>query len=153
MTVKGLSIYERFERKVAVDANGCWIWTGTISSGYGNLRLTPSKSERAHRLSWELHMGPIPAGLRVLHKCDVPACCNPGHLFIGTQMDNVRDMHEKGRDDKARGERHCKAVITEEMVREIRSSNELTNVLAIRLGVSRDVIRKARSRVTWKHVA
>jgi hypothetical protein len=52
---------------------------------------------KVHRLAWAEANGPIPTGLRVLHKCDVPACCNPDHLFVGTQLDNVTDMRVKGR--------------------------------------------------------
>jgi hypothetical protein len=54
-------------------------------------------TEYAARVSWKLHKGPIPPGLKILHKCDVSLCVNPDHLFVGTQLDNVRDMDAKGR--------------------------------------------------------
>ena len=88
----------RFWRFVApsMDDRGCWEWTGARAGelGYGCLG---GKGPRAHRLSWEIHNGPIPDGLWVLHKCDNPPCVNPRHLFLGTRTDNIRDMFAKGR--------------------------------------------------------
>ena len=69
---------------------GCWLWLGFISpDGYGT-RL-------AHRRAWELARGPIPDGMLVCHRCDVRHCVNPDHLFLGTHLDNMRDMIRKGR--------------------------------------------------------
>lgn len=86
----------RFEQHV--DKSGeCWIWTGPISpSGYGRASRG-TKKLRAHRAAYELYVGPITDGLHVLHKCDNPACVNPAHLFLGTHLDNMRDMEAKGR--------------------------------------------------------
>lgn len=90
----------------------CWLWTGDKSDkGYGKLEfcvggsrtLKPSKSKvrscviRAHRLSYLLHHGEIPFGLKVLHKCDMPACIRPSHLFLGTERSNFVDSVRKGR--------------------------------------------------------
>jgi hypothetical protein len=75
----------------------CWLWTGTVASGYGRIRIGARQREQAHRVSWMLVNGPIPQGLFVLHSCDVRRCVNPGHLFLGTQLDNMRDAQEKGR--------------------------------------------------------
>jgi len=84
----------------------CWVWTGARSQfGYGNL-TTNGKQENAHRVSWEIHFGPIPDGIRVLHACDNPPCVRPFHLFLGTQKDNNRDREAKGRGNhptKAKG--------------------------------------------------
>lgn len=78
----------------------CWIWNGyrqTQNSGYKLLPYGRYSGKMAHRLSWEIHNSKIPKGLNVLHKCDVPYCVNPDHLFLGTQKDNIRDGFAKGR--------------------------------------------------------
>lgn len=78
----------------------CWTWVGSKSEkGYGRLSAGKHRASplRAHRVSWELHKGPIPDKMFVLHNCDNPTCVNPDHLFIGTARDNTRDMVRKGR--------------------------------------------------------
>lgn len=77
--------------------SGCLLWEGAVTrDGYGLVRRN-NTNHRVHRLAWEEAKGPIPEGLNVCHTCDVPACCNPDHLFLGTQLDNVADMRTKGR--------------------------------------------------------
>lgn len=91
-------------------SEGCWLWTGHFNrQGYGHLRFgpTPQKSTHAHRVSWTLARGPVPPGLQVLHECDVPACVNPEHLFLGTISDNVRDSVQKKRHSESR-KTYCK---------------------------------------------
>lgn len=77
----------------------CWIWTGARNkiNGYGKFRTGPSKTNNAHVVSWRLHFGEVPSGLWVLHKCDIPHCVNPEHLWLGTHLDNMQDMAKKGR--------------------------------------------------------
>lgn len=109
-----MTLGERFWTKVE-KADGCWLWKGsrTGSMGYGYLHYG-GKHKRspkaAHRVSWELHNGEIPRGFFVLHKCDVPACVNPEHLFLGTREDNMRDAARKGRLDVSGSAKrtHCK---------------------------------------------
>lgn len=95
------NIKERFEEKYEmVPECGCWIWTAATHQGYGEI-CYKGKKETAHRVSWELHNGPIPHGLWVLHRCDTRECVNPKHLFLGTQLDNIADCVKKGRNTHA----------------------------------------------------
>ena len=91
-------ITERFhaaDRKGAPDE--CWLWEKSKSAkGYGQINSGGTMA-RAHRVAWELSNGPIPKGVCVLHKCDVPICVNPSHLFLGTLKDNFDDAVAKGR--------------------------------------------------------
>jgi hypothetical protein len=94
-----LSIEDRFWANV-LKTSTCWLWKGSKRpNGYGRLQVRGevNKTFGVHRLSWELHNGPIPSGLFVCHKCDVPLCVNPEHLFLGTQLENMRDRRAKGR--------------------------------------------------------
>ena len=82
-------------------ADDCWLWHGlrgkaTNPRKYGGFCINKVMYS-AHRIAWALNHGPIPAGLQVLHKCDVPSCVNPSHLFLGTNKDNMADKARKGR--------------------------------------------------------
>lgn len=93
---------KRFLAKVfKEDGDGCWVWVGAapIRGGYGTIRVG-NRAMKAHRLSYEIYKGPIPAGMNVCHKCDHPYCVKPDHLFLGTHADNMRDMLAKGRQGK-----------------------------------------------------
>lgn len=81
-----------------VDRDGdCWEWRGRHDEkGYGRIGFE-GRLQRADRVAWLLSFGEIPEGMCVLHRCDNPACCNPDHLFLGSQADNVADRDAKGR--------------------------------------------------------
>ena len=88
---------QRFWKKVQ-KTNSCWLWMGS-SCVYGHLTIN-YKSVYAHRFSWEIHFGPIPKNLCVLHRCDNPLCVNPNHLLLGTHRENMVDRDKKGRQAK-----------------------------------------------------
>ena len=107
---------ERFWSRVEKQENGCWKWIGAkFHRGYGRVN-SGGKMLRANRVAYEISKGDIPVGMVVCHKCDVPLCVNPDHLFLGTIKDNVDDMIRKGRKNSERGEdRHC-AKLTEDII-------------------------------------
>jgi hypothetical protein len=94
----GRTLLERLLNKVVVnDVTDCWEWQGGKNNiGYGMMR-DDLKMRTTHRVSYEEHKGPIPAGLCVMHSCDNPICCNPDHLSLGTHKQNTQDMMSKGR--------------------------------------------------------
>ena len=145
-------IEELFWKKVE-KTDWCWEWTAARNSdGYGFYCLY-GKLFRAHRLSWVFVHGPIPRGLCVLHKCDNPPCVNPGHLFLGTQKDNIRDCQMKGR--KAKGNQTGKAILTEQQVINIRrlyNQGRLQREIANQYGVAQRTISHIITGTCWRHV-
>lgn len=165
---------DEFWSKVARgDSSKCWLWlAATNQSGYGIVGGRPAR--RAHRVAWEIANGPIPDGLYVCHQCDVRLCCNPGHLFLGTQLENMADRSRKGRQRTAyeapivsaalrasvpvltrRGAHHPKSVFTESIVIEIRRrsmAGESTRQLASRFNVSHGAVKHVVARRTWRHL-
>lgn len=135
----------------------CWLWTGaTTVWGYG--KLTADKKWRmSHRWSYEMAHGPIPEGLAVCHRCDVPACVRPDHLFLGTLRDNTRDMYAKGRAALmgAEGMKNSHAKLTDKQVLAIRQrfdDGELIVALAVEHGLTRAAISNIVNGRTWKHL-
>jgi len=128
---------DRFWDTVAPEPNtGCWLWMGFVQAqGYGTISYQ-GRDVRAHRLAYELFVGPIPEGLCVLHKCDVRICVNPDHLWLGTRQQNMADMVRKGR--QVRGEKIHGAKLTWDKVREIRrrGATETATALGREFGVS-----------------
>lgn len=140
----------------------CWVWTGCQDNyGYGKIRYQ-GRDQKAHRISWMLHNGPIPEGFMACHTCDNPSCVNPLHLFLGNHTINALDMASKGRqvfqrrpERATRGEQHYCAKLTAEMVQTIRTEHAhgiSLDALALRYGVSKQSIWRAVHYLTWKHI-
>jgi hypothetical protein len=147
---------EKFWKRVDVRGpDECWPWLIVkMPDEYGRV-LHNGKLEGSHRVSFSIANGDIPPGAQILHKCDNPPCCNPRHLFIGTNLDNVRDKIVKGRGNQAKGEIHYRAKLTEKNVSSIRSMadrgiapKEVSNIF----GISQDHARNIIKRKIWRHI-
>lgn len=142
---------DRFWSKVKI-SDGCWEWTAaTDHCGYGRFGIR-GRNRLAHRVSFCIHVGPVPEGMCVLHRCDNPPCVNPDHLFLGTQKDNMRDRDSKRRTPS--GESHAKSPLTWADVAEIRrryaAGGCSLNALAREFGVTNQSISKIVLRKSWR---
>lgn len=181
-----LSTEERFWSRVNKDGptqshmdSACWEWTGPLHAGYGHFSIRKERMP-AHRASWRLNRGPIPAGMKILHGCDYRACVNPAHLRVGTTQDNVADRVARGRsafgsangsirfperrpsgdrninrsnpEVACRGERHGRSKLTEADVLAIRASSLFQREIAQLFGISRGAVCSIRSGKNWRHV-
>ncbi len=194
MPIQSTSVCARFWSYVSKDGptperypelGPCWPWTGgginrRRGTNYG-VFWSDGKAVRAHRVAWELACGPVPDGLYVLHRCDNPPCCNPAHLFLGTDLDNMRDKVAKGRatagdqhyartnperlphgeqhwakrnpEKYHRGQAHPMAKLTAAQASEIHGATSVpVKVLASRYGVSMGTIYSIRTGHGWKSV-
>lgn len=164
-------------------SDACWPWTGkTYPNGYGAVerRVNGARyATLAHRAAWMLAYGAVPAGAFVCHSCDVRACCNPDHLWVGTHADNMRDMAAKGRanhrsrEDGGRwacgaehGSRTCpdrwprgEAVGTSRLtvadvlaIREMHTRGVPRREIAVRFGIHRCHVSAITARRAWRHV-
>jgi len=151
---RGRPLEERLYARIEPDLNsGCWLWSGpTVTGGYGNIGAE-RRYMLTHRVSWELHCGPIPDGAFVCHKCDTPACVNPDHLFLGTPAENNADRDEKGRHRTLRGDANGRAKLAPETIRNIRSEYLAGGVsqqaLGDRYGVTQSMVSKIILRQNW----
>ena len=148
---------------------GChlWQWART-NRGYGHATFA-GRQWSAHRLAFEIHVGPVATGLFVCHRCDTPRCVNPAHLFAGTPLENSEDCSKKGRaatgdkngshtkpDRVVRGERVNTARLTAEKVVDVRRlalAGHTYTAIAKIYGVSRVAISKVARGINWAHIA
>lgn len=132
-------IEQRFWSKVQKTA-GCWLWTAAKTTmGYGQFSVTKdgvSTPKGAHVVAWELANGPVLDGLFVLHRCDVPTCVRPDHLFLGTHEINMQDAAEKGRLHTPRPSRQRLSVTQVHEIRSLVASGEPQFRVAERFGIS-----------------
>lgn len=156
---------DRFLDKVFMlpDLPGCWIWMGAAKAdgtGYGGFFLD-GKHDGAHRASWRLHRGEMPVSMCVLHRCDTPLCVNPNHLFLGTQIENIKDMDMKGRARRTgpgsggatRGEKNARALITASIAAEIAALKGTATQAAIgrMFKVSSQLVGAIHRGELWRH--
>lgn len=145
-----MSLASRLLSKYEILDNGCWMYTGGWNGGgYGNI-WDNGRTRSAHIVSYEIHIGPVPEGLNVLHTCDYRPCINPDHLFVGTTQDNIDDMISKGRDG-FKGVRNGRCLLTEEQVAEIKKllKNYSQQHIADKYNVSRPTIAAIKSGRNW----
>jgi hypothetical protein len=142
------------QRTISIPIAGCWLWTLSVGEwGYARLGKNKFGNERLlHRLAYLHYVGPIPDGLCVLHKCDVPSCVNPHHLFLGTITDNNQDRARKKRSAPTHGEFNATAKLTTQQVRAIRSDPRRHCDVAKDYGVTPENICAIRKRQTWTHI-
>lgn len=138
---------ERFWAQVAFAPDGCWVWSGKDidKKGYGRFAVGGSRRMRVARWAYQHFIGPVPEGHHVLHHCDNPPCCNPAHLFTGTQSDNMLDAYAKGRKQSPR-QRLDRDAVTQIRLRR----GEKHRDLAREFGVGRSTITDIMRGVTWQ---
>lgn len=146
---------------ITADDNKCWLWTGAVDSkGYGNKKWDGC-FEKAHRVAWMIPNYVIPDGMYICHSCDTRQCCNPKHLFLGTQKDNIHDMIKKGRQaigDKVanKGESHPNHKVTDSQVKQIRQRYAAGGIsqkeLAEEFGLGKSMIGYIVNYKFWKHI-
>lgn len=158
--VQESELLEKFMSSVYPEPNtGCWLWGGlSTADGYGVFKpkiiKDILKTPTAHRVSYLFFKGDFEKSLCVLHSCDNPACVNPDHLWLGTQIENIRDRTVKGRSARQgpRGERAPMSVLKKHQIPEILSLKGKVRQLEIakQFGVSQSTIHHVLSGKTWK---
>lgn len=152
MPPKRIPMHIRIANSVSKEGGSCWIWNRSRDKdGYGVLSVG-RKQKRAHRMAYECFVGEIPSGMLVCHTCDVPACVNPDHLFLGTWEENTADMIKKGRKYVIPRERHHHSKLTPNQVAELvdlrrsgKKLGELAKMYGIHFGtVSQIYLKETR---------
>jgi hypothetical protein len=138
-----------FLSRSVVSESGCWVWQGAKTDrGYGKIvrKIDGKRKEfRTHRLSLENVTGPLLEGECACHKCDNTSCCNPDHLFKGTQTDNVKDMYAKDRSYDKSGHSNPRSKLTPEQVQVIRNLPRCNQKeLAVQFGISQSSISRVQ---------
>jgi hypothetical protein len=145
MAARAQPVKPRFDERYAPEPNsGCWLWTHTtFKTGYGSISVN-GRPTKAHRVSWALHHGQDPGQMHVLHKCDVPLCVNPDHLFLGTHAENMADMARKGSHN---------ARVTPDQVRAIYHDHRPISAIAADYRITNTSVSNIKRRITWQHIS
>lgn len=156
-TVTGLDWIDKFDALVK-RGDGCWEWQGTrlaTELDYGTMTID-GRPWRAHRVSYFLHYGDLPAGALICHHCDNPPCVNPDHIYAGSYPSNAADREGRKRREIPRGEASATSKLTDEQVLEIRrlcATRELTQKqIAAKFGLSHAMISFIHTRKNWTHI-
>lgn len=161
---------EKFWSQHTKTPSGCWEWSRyRTRQGYGTVNISGVQCV-ASRASWTLTYGAIPKGLKVLHKCDNPACVNPEHLFLGTSAMNSQDMVSKNRQAKGsrhgmfgrrgvdapmfgvQGAQHPRTKISEDVALAIREAKGYQHIIAKTFHVSQSLVCRIKSRELWRNL-
>ena len=148
----------KFLKRIIIDGNGCWLYQGAIKKnglGYGWVTFN-GKQMGAHRASWIVKNGYIEKDLCVCHKCDVPSCINPDHLFIGTQSENMKDAYRKKRKKPINqgGETNPASKLNLDQVKQIRKLlNEKIKqkIIAKKFNISQVTVSNIKTNYRWQN--
>lgn len=143
------------DRLLKIEQTGCLIWTGSrLPTGYGRVRVN-NRLFLTHRLAYERAFGPIPEHMYVCHRCDNPACCEPSHLFVGTQTENMADRLAKGRYIGKPGTTNPASKLGEHEVRRIRtlySDGMRQSDIGAMFSISQRMVSLIVRREKWSHI-
>ncbi len=133
----------------------CIVYLGSLSKdGYGIFGIN-KKSYPAHRISYELFVGKIPKNMMVLHKCDNPKCVAPQHLFLGTHLDNMKDMVAKKRNASNKGEKHgCSKLLEKDVIKikKLLDKGIKRRIIAEMFKISSATVYDIKYKRSWKHL-
>lgn len=149
-------IIDSFNKNVIKNEKGCWGWSGGVyPNGYVKMNCSPNGIRPlGHRISWLIHNGDIPTNKIICHTCDNRSCTRPDHLFLGSQSDNIRDMHKKRRG--LLGDTHTNSKLNSIQVlkiRELLSGKHLQREIAEMFNVSRPTITLIKNGKNWAHLS
>lgn len=149
-------VRQRFEARISPEPNsGCWLWTGSwFATGYGQIARTRALGpSTTHRIAYELYCGPV-GDKHVLHHCDVRECCNPAHLYLGTDKENARDrtLRGKARGPQVKGDAHWSSKLNEAAARDILTKRMKQTDFAALYGVTKHTVSAVQRRRNWKHI-
>ena len=137
--------------RIRIDSNGCWIWQQSKREGYGRI-VRHGRTWQAHVFSYVTHIGEVPLGLQINHKCHVRACVNPEHLYAGSQQQNMQDMKDAGRDNYLVGEADGNSRINAEVAKQIFSHSGIAREAAEKFGVSVSLVYAIKKKQVWRHL-